>query len=68
MAFKNIVVSAESTGRDKSNLAERIDEEVNKLLKLEKAELTDMHVDADFAHGAYGKALVTVFYSIEKKK
>ncbi len=62
MAFKSLVVVAESTGREKLDLASVLDREIASLLEKEKAELTDLKVDAEFSHDGYGRALVTVFY------
>ena len=66
MAFKSILVEAYSTGRDKVNLAEKIEKEVNNVVG--KGELTGVQFQADIQTGGFGTAVVLIAYEKEEKK
>ena len=70
MAFKSFVISALSTTREKLNVAELIDRELNTFEKSGKAKkINSFHIDSEFNHSGHGNALVTVhFEPAEEKK
>lgn len=65
---KVLYVEAHSTGRDKTNLADSINEAVSGFAKAEKSEVDSIDVCAEFNTGGFGNALVTVSYNKVAKK